>query len=237
MSPPSSVSRPSCVVCGAAKPSSGLHPSSAVGRGLSALIRRDHPDWGPGRSICGDHLLAYRTRYVEDLLEREGGELGELERQVIDSLADGTPIAQNTDEQTEARATFGERTADRVASFGGSWTFIGLFVGVLVVWITANSAHLLTRPFDPYPYILLNLALSCIAAIQAPVIMMSQRRSEIRDRLRAENDYGVNLKAELEIRQLHEKLDHQIAHQAETLAEMRRLQAEILAARTDVPRG
>jgi uncharacterized membrane protein len=136
----------------------------------------------------------------------------------------------------ERKPTLGERTADRVASFGGSWTFILFFMGVLFSWMALNVSGLFAEPFDPYPFILLNLVLSCLAALQAPVIMMSQRRQEEKDRRRAENDYMINLRAELEIRQLHEKIDHQMAHQWERLAELQQIQIDLLE-RGDTQRG
>ncbi len=115
-----------------------------------------------------------------------------------------------------------------MAEFGGSWRFIIYFAVVLVVWITFNSVELLSRPFDPFPYILLNLVLSCLAAIQAPVILMSQNRQEAKDRLRGEHDYRVNLKAELEIRLLHEKLDLLLTHQWQKLLEIQRIQMDLM---------
>jgi uncharacterized membrane protein len=118
--------------------------------------------------------------------------------------------------------------SDRIASFGGSWRFIILFGAVLLFWIILNAVFLLNRGFDPYPFILLNLILSCLAAIQAPIIMMSQNRAEARDRLRAENDYKVNLKAELEIRTLHEKIDHLLQRQYSRLFEIQQIQIELL---------
>ncbi len=151
-----------------------------------------------------------------------------MDRQVVDALAAHQIVTQNVAEDATGRRTLGDRVADRVASFGGSWTFILGFVGVLVLWIAVNLAHVFRQPFDPYPFILLNLVLSSLAALQAPVIMMSQRRQELKDRMRAENDYRVNLKAELEIRQLHEKIDHQLAHQWEKLAELQKIQIDLL---------
>ena len=118
--------------------------------------------------------------------------------------------------------------ADRVAKWGGSWGFIFAFLGVIVLWMIVNTAGLLHQPFDPYPYILLNLVLSCLAAFQAPVIMMSQRRQEAKDRQRSQNDYVVNLKAEIELRQLHEKMDHQMAHQWQRLLEVQQIQIDLL---------
>ena len=161
----------------------------------------------------------------------ERGEISALDRQVLTSLQNHEIVSVDPAELVDEHMTIGDRAADKVAQFGGSWTFILSFGLVLVVWMMLNVTGLLFKTFDPYPFILLNLVLSCIAAVQAPVIMMSQRRQEIKDRLRAENDYKVNLKAELEIRQLHEKIDHQLAHQWERLAEMQQLQIELLEER------
>ena len=152
--------------------------------------------------------------------------LGELERRILDKVLRRQTVARDTVAEFERRLGFGERLADRIASFGGSWTFIAIFVAVMLGWIVLN----VLRPagFDPYPFILLNLVLSCLAELQAPIIMMSQKRQEQKDRLRAENDYRVNLKAELEIRQLHEKMDHQLARQWEKLAELQQIQIDLL---------
>jgi uncharacterized membrane protein len=169
---------------------------------------------------------------VEKLLDEERGELSDLDRRVLDSFEKGASTVQTSASNLlERNPTFGERVADKVATFGGSWTFILSFLGVLVVWMGINVVGLFSQPFDPYPFILLNLVLSCLAALQAPVIMMSQRRQEEKDRLRSENDYMINLRAELEIRQLHEKIDHQMAHQWERLAEMQQIQIELLERR------
>ena len=137
-------------------------------------------------------------------------------------------LAQDVEARVPEEASLGERLADQIADFGGSWTFILLFGGVILVWVLINTIVLLGRAFDPYPFILLNLFLSCLAALQAPVIMMSQNRQEARDRLRSENDYRVNLKAELEIRQLHEKLDHLLQHQWQRLMEIQQIQIELM---------
>lgn len=220
-----------CIVCHRNLPAARLRPWVSVRPGVSELIAQSHPDWGPGQAICREDLAEFRGSYVEKLLERERGELGDLDRQVIDSLQSGQILTQSLIDDPGMRGSFGERAADRVAAFGGSWTFIIVFTAVLISWMTLNVIGLLAHPFDPYPFILLNLVLSSLAALQAPVIMMSQRRQETKDRLRAENDYRINLKAELEIRQLHEKLDHQLARQWEKLAEMQQIQIEILQER------
>jgi uncharacterized membrane protein len=156
---------------------------------------------------------------------------------VIESLARHETLAENVDAQFQKKRSLGERLADRIADFGGSWTFISLFGGFILIWIAINSVLLIARPFDPYPFILLNLMLSCLAAAQAPIIMMSQNRQEARDRLRSENDYRVNLKAELEIRHLHEKLDHLLQHQWERLIEIQQIQIELMNELTAERRG
>ena len=186
-------------------------------------------DWDEGGRICTDCLQKYRQLYLTQLLADETGELGELEAEVAQVLSRGTLLTPSTAPVEQDRALrFGERMADRVADWGGSWSFILIFVAVLALWMAGNVSGLLFGSFDPYPFILLNLVLSCIAALQAPIIMMSQRRQEAQDRRRAENDYQINLKAELELRQLHEKIDHQLTHQWRRLLEIQRIQVDLL---------
>ena len=165
---------------------------------------------------------------MKDVLEDEIGELSALDQEVVDSLQEHEILSENIGKEFEKELTFGERLSDHIASFGGSWTFIIVFFAVLMIWIVINGIFLATRAFDPYPFILMNLILSCLAAIQAPIIMMSQNRAEARDRARAENDYKVNLKAELEIRHLHEKIDHLLSKQYNRLFEIQQIQIELL---------
>lgn len=195
---------------------------------LADLIRLDFPGLAPDAMISVRELARYRMRYIEQLLQQEHGEFTELDRQVAESIARQDTIAENTEEEFEEKRTLGDRLSDHLASFGGSWAFLLSFAAVLLVWIGFNIWAGIGRAFDPYPFILLNLLLSCIAAVQAPVIMMSQKRLEAKDRLRANNDYRVNLKAELEIRHLHEKLDYLISRQWQRLAEIQQLQIEML---------
>jgi uncharacterized membrane protein len=162
------------------------------------------------------------------VLEQEKGELSALEQEVVQSLREQEAISENTNVEFESGRTLGERLSDRLARFGGSWTFILLFGSVLVGWIILNTVVFARRTFDPYSFILLNLVLSCLAAIQAPIIMMSQNRQEAKDRLRAEHDYRVNLKAELEIRLLHAKLDQLLTHQWQRLLEIQQLQVDLM---------
>ena len=144
------------------------------------------------------------------------------------SLKENGLLSKNINIEFDQKLTFGERLADRIAHFGGSWSFIVIFVGVLLLWVAANSVILIWRPFDPYPFILLNLVLSGLAVIQAPIIMMSQNRQEAKDRFRSEHDYSINLKAELEIRHLHEKIDHLLKNQWQRLLEIQEIQMELM---------
>jgi uncharacterized membrane protein len=220
------VARPHCSICGQAtrQPITFGMVRPSLATGLAAA----HPNLTADDVICRRHLTEQRTRYVEQLLERERGELSELERQVVESLAREETIARDIEAAWAGRRSFGERVSDFVADFGGSWNFIISFFIILLVWIGFNVWAAARSIFDPYPFILLNLVLSCLAAIQAPIIMMSQKRQEAKDRLRSENDYRVNLKAEFEIRHLHEKLDHLINRQWERLAEIQQIQLEIM---------
>jgi len=218
--------RPKCSIC--SKDARNAVRFDAVRPEIASLMLADHPDLKPGDHICGRHVGDYRTRYVAQLLERERGELSELERQVVESLAREETVSRDVEAAWEHHRTPGERVADAVADFGGSWIFIGIFFAVLAVWMAFNIWAATREVFDPYPFILLNLVLSCLAAIQAPIIMMSQNRQEAKDRLRSENDFRVNLKAELEIRHLHEKVDHLLNRQWERLAEIQQIQLEMM---------
>ena len=164
---------------------------------------------------------------MESTLKLETGEIGEVERQVLEALRNNEIISLGLD-NSEKKTTFGNRVSDKIASFGGSWKFIIGFLFVLFIWLIINSGILLARPFDPYPFIFLNLVLSCVAALQAPIIMMSQNRQAAKDRIRAESDYKTNLKAELEIRHLHIKLDQLLTHQWHKLLEIQQLQLDIM---------
>jgi uncharacterized membrane protein len=200
------------------------------------LIRRDYPNCTYESYICRADLSGYRTKYVHSPLESEKGELSELEKQVLNSLQKQELISSNVDNEFERDWTFGERLADQIAAFGGSWSFLIIFALFISFWIVMNTIVLFWRPVDPFPFILLNLLLSCLAAIQAPVIMMSQNRQEAKDRLRAQHDYQVNLKAELEIRQIHEKLDHLLSKQWERLAQIQEIQIEQLSEISELKR-
>src|SRR5215469_7519416 len=196
-----------CGVCKRTLPGYRLIPVASIRENIAGLIAARVADWDMTGFICRSCFNRFRAEFVGAEMERDRGELSALEEEVVKSLREEQTVADDVNREFARALTIGERVADKVAEFGGSWRFILIFFGVMAVWITINSVYLLWNPFDPYPYILLNLALSLLAAVQAPVIMMSQNRQEARDRLRAEQDYEVNLKAEMEIAQLHGKMD------------------------------
>lgn len=194
---------------------------------ILGMIVRDCPSFKDEDCIAVQELNAYRQKYISNYLSTEIGALSDLEKNVISSLKEDKSIVSIVEDEEESR-NFGQRIADKVADFGGSWTFIISFVLFIGVWITANVFILMNKGFDPYPFILLNLILSCIAALQAPVIMMSQNRQEEKDRNRAKKDYMINLKSELEIRMIHDKIDHLIMHQQQELIEIQKVQIEMM---------
>jgi uncharacterized membrane protein len=220
--------RQKCQICGNSFGAHDVLPGSLVHRNIAALIAQRVPAWNPSGVICRDCLNGFRAEYVRAEMARDRGELSALEEEVMRSFRDGALLAENVDRQFDRSLSLGERLADHVAEFGGSWRFIILFFAIMAVWIAVNSAYLLFRPFDPYPFILLNLMLSMLAAVQAPIILMSQNRQEARDRRRAENDYQINLKAELEVRAIGEKLDLLIHQHWAHLLEIQQVQTEMI---------
>jgi uncharacterized membrane protein len=217
-----------CQICKGQKKLSEVIPAELVRVALVETIRKTYPDWSSSGFICISDLNQFRANYVKNVLEKEKGEISTIEEQVIRSVKENELLSKNINTEFEQKLTFGERLADKIADFGGSWRFIVIFGGVLFLWVAVNSMILIRRPFDPYPYIFLNLVLSCLAAIQAPVILMSQNRQESRDRLRSDHDYLINLKAELEIRHLHEKIDHLLMNQWQRLLEIQQIQMELM---------
>lgn len=196
-------------------------------RQIIELIRMDHPDWEVKDGVCIRCVEEYRSILASRDIRKDLAKLDQIERELVSKIAQRLHLSKNINEVYQESLSFGERMADLVAKFGGSWTFIFLFALVLIAWMWINTATL-ARPFDPYPYILLNLVLSCLAAVQAPIILMSQNRQAEKDRLRAENDYEVNLKAELEIQQLHQRLDELKMQSWQELWEIQTRQMELL---------
>jgi uncharacterized membrane protein len=217
-----------CPICRQPRRPREIVHGDLVSEPLCRMVQAAHPEWSDQQVICLPCLNHFRARYVAEALEAQIGEVSSLDKEVVKSLREQELVSGNLNVESDAQMTIGQRIADRVAGFGGSWSFILSFGAVLVGWIALNTSAVLRRPFDPYPYILLNLVLSCLAALQAPVIMMSQNRQEARDRLRAEHDYRVNLKAELEIRHLHWKMDQLLSHQWRRLLEIQQIQTDLM---------
>jgi uncharacterized membrane protein len=218
---------PTCSILNREFPSEELTPLSAIRPNVAVLVRRAHPELRDESLISTAALAPFRAAYVRSVLEEDIGQLSALEHDVVESLREHELLAENVDAEFETKLTRGQVWADGIARFGGSWRFIAQFGTFLGIWILVNAVLRSHAP-DPYPFILLNLVLSCLAAIQAPVIMMSQNRKESKDRARSEHDYKVNLKAELEIRHLHEKMDFLLKQQAQRLFALQELQIELM---------
>ncbi|WP_334124161.1 DUF1003 domain-containing protein [Empedobacter brevis] len=192
------------------------------------LIQQDYPNFTEEDYVSIQELNKYRRQFFANLISQEKGEMEKLDQDVVEAIQNNSILSENIKEDAIKPLTTGDRIADKVASFGGSWTFIISFFIFLVAWMLLNFWMLHNKGFDPYPFILLNLILSCLAAIQAPIIMMSQNRQEDKDRDRAEHDYKINLKAELEIKLLSEKIDHLLVHQNKKLLEIQEMQIQYL---------
>lgn len=173
-------------------------------------------------------FMNYHFEYIKEKIIQDQNETKKINQEMLEQLKNKQIISQNLNTTINQKATFGQKSADAIAKFGGSWPFIFLFVVILGSWILLNTLHFLGLSFDRYPFILLNLVLSCLAAIQAPIIMMSQNRQAARDRIAADHDYQTNLKAELEISLLHEKIDYLMSQQWQQMLELQQLQIELL---------
>jgi len=219
-----------CAVTGKTQPMSKLLVLRELRPNIAQILRTKHPELTDESLLSAEAVNEARLEYVRDLLETQVGDLSRLDEEVLESLHKHEVLSERPLSETEEvqQLTFGQRLADKIADFGGSWTFIISFCLFLTLWIVINAGMFLRQPFDPYPFILLNLMLSFLASLQAPVIMMSQNRQEARDRQHAEGDYKVNLKAELEIRHLHEKVDYLLHQQATRLMEVQQIQIELL---------
>lgn len=173
-------------------------------------------------------FMNYHFEYIKEKIIQDQNETKKINQEMLEQLKNKQIISQNLNTTINQKATFGQKSADAIAKFGGSWPFIFLFVVILGSWILLNTLHFLGLSFDRYPFILLNLVLSCLAAIQAPIIMMSQNRQAARDRIAADHDYQTNLKAELGISLLHEKIDYLMSQQWQQMLELQQLQIELL---------
>lgn len=208
---------------------------SSLDADLQAFILDNDPSLREQRSITYGKVFDYRVMYINQLLSKELTSTKEFNAEFKDRLDREHLVASDLNEQIAKNATFGQRMADRIARVAGSWPFIITFVLFIVVWMVLNITGIFFKPFDVYPFILLNLALSCIAAIQAPIIMMSQNRQALRDRAEADNDYQTNLKSEIEITLLHEKIDYLMSTKWNHILALQQLQIELLGKMQNVP--
>lgn len=199
-----------------------------IRHGIFEMIQSMHPGFTDESYISIEELNSFRRNYLTILLENEKGELADIDKDVMDAIKNNDVLSENIELKISDQMTYGQHLSDIIASFGGSWKFILIFLGFMIVWMIINVYVIFTKPFDPYPFILLNLILSSLAALQAPIIMMSQNRQDEKDRQRAEQDYKVNFKAELEIKLLHEKVDHLLVHQNKMLLEFQEVQIDYL---------
>jgi uncharacterized membrane protein len=217
-----------CSVCRKTFPEDMVIPGYGIQTEIESLIKKENPEWKDQDHICKNDFNRLRRLYILNLVKEERGKIEKLEEEVINSIHESDLLSLNPNSEYQVKTSAGEKIADKVAKFGGSWNFIIIFFVILAVWFVINTYALIFRTFDPYPFILLNLILSCMAAIQAPIIMMSQNRQETKDRIRSENDYKVNLKAEIEIRTLHEKIDHLLLEQWSRLMKIQEVQLDML---------
>lgn len=216
-----------CQICGKTFRSAEVMSAAMLHGALHDKICTQHPEWCEDGYICLDDLNRLRREYIQDNMAADNTEINAVQQQVLDSIKENESIIKNINAEFEGKQTFGNRLSDHVAEFGGSWAFIITFTAILFIWILVNSVAFLSH-YDPYPFMLMNLVLSCVAALQAPVIMMSQNRQEAKDRLRAEHDFQTNLKAELEIRNLNAKVDELLTHQWHRLLEIQQIQVEMM---------
>ena len=191
-------------------------------------VLKDFPNINKEGFISFSELDFYRQKYIQYILESNIGILSKVEKKVANQLKKDNFISTQHVLDKKDDLTIGQKLADKVAAFGGSWRFITIFGIFILIWMIINIIFLATKAFDPYPFILLNLILSCLAALQAPIIMMSQNRQEEKDRERAQKDYMINIKSEIEVRMLHEKIDHLIINHQQKLMEIQQIQIEML---------
>lgn len=201
---------------------------SSIRNSILELIQREHPDFDRTKFLAIPEMNLFREKYISSYLTNQLGTLSDLETKVLSSVKEHSTLADKLDDEKKTDLTTGQKVADKVATFGGSWVFIISFGVFIFIWIALNIFWFANKGFDPYPFILLNLLLSCLAAIQAPIIMMSQNRQEEKDRDRSKKDYMINLKSELEVRTLHEKIDHLMIYQQQDLIEIQKIQIEMM---------
>jgi len=225
-----------CEICKKSFCTEDLFPVEAMRHNVFSSVIKKHPKINKKGFICSEDLRGLRAEHIECLLETEKGDLSRLEKDVLTSIKEHEVLTKNINKSFDKGLSPGEKLADRIAHFGGSWTFIILFLSFILIWMVANTILWMSGPFDPYPFILLNLFLSCLAALQAPVIMMSQNRQSAKERMRSDYEYSINLKAELEIRQLHSKIDQFMRNQWDRHLEFQQVQIDLAEEMLEVGR-
>lgn len=201
---------------------------NALSTEIKGMIKQDYKQAKVDSFICNHHLLSYELKQVNRMIKSDAKQSAKINRKLTKALSNEEYEITDVNQVMSDKLTFGQKVSDSVARFGGSWTFILIFTFVLIVWMLVNGLGLFGIKFDEYPFILLNLFLSCVAAIQAPIIMMSQNRSADLDRMNAANDYHVSLKTEHELRILHAKLDHLTQNQLPHELEIEKMQLKII---------
>ena len=217
-----------CQICKLDIPLDQAVPVDLIRDSILPLIQAKANPWDPSGYVSLEELNKARLEHVESLLKDDDVNTEQMNREIFKSVQEHELLAKNVDKEFAKNQSFGDRMADKIAAFGGSWKFIGIFTVILVLWMGVNTTVILSKPLDPFPYIFLNLILSCLAAIQAPVIMMSQNRQQERDQMRSDNDYKVNMKAEIEIRAINEKVDKLLNDQWKHLLEIQQLQVDMI---------
>jgi len=217
-----------CQICRRNYRRSDILPATAVHGALCDYLEKHHPDWSEVGYICLEDLNRLRREYITEALVTETREIESLERTFREGLVEIDALERRLNAEFIEKQTFWNRLADRIAAFGGSWPFMITLTVTIAFWVIINTARLLTPHFDPYPYILLNLVISGLAAIEAPLILMSQSRQDAKDRQRAKQDLRTNLRAEIEIRNLNNKIDQLLTHQWQRLLEIQQMQMEMM---------
>ncbi|MFA6225854.1 MAG: DUF1003 domain-containing protein [Methanoregula sp.] len=215
-------------ICGELKRQNEIVPAALIRASIVDIIVKEHPSWSSEGYICHADLGRFRTAYVRDVLAKENDECAALKETENNGVKEEDHLPKNDYTEYEKELPFGEHLSDKIAGFAGSWSFIAVFAGLIFLWVSLNTYVLLFRPFDQYPFILLNLVLSVLTAVQAPVIIMSQNRQEIRDRLHADRDFQVSVHTELEFHRLHKKIDHLMTNQGLRLLEIQNIQMELM---------
>lgn len=217
-----------CQICGKSFPQRQLFHGNLVRDSILAEIIKKHPLWDSSGYICNTDLDRFRHEHITTLLREEVGALSKLDEEVLASYKNNELVTEDVNKQIKASRTFAEILSDKFASFLGSWTFIISFGFILILYVCLNIGLFFQSTFDPFPFILLNLILSSLAAFQAPIILMSQNRQSKRDRVKFDYEYMINLKAELEIQHINAKIDELMRSQWKRLMEMENIQVELM---------